>query len=353
MNKKLIIIITCLLLPLISVSQGIYVKEGNMSVSDNTHLIINDCNLEADSKLMFKNNSVLFLQTTSGKILIYGDILLQNVILNGNCYIDSDITVNGDIEFKSGIIDLGGNILYLNGLLKNEREDSHIFSSSTGELVVNESLQNNIKHNPGNLGLDILLKNHSGKLEIRRSNAQISYDGNKSILRNFTFNPSIDVSNMGFKYFDKEVNNLDTKDFAIWIDNGTSWNPIKSLSHVSNEIITGEADDISSVTIFSTKINVGADFPTGFTPNDDGVNDYYVIQGIDKYPNNEFVVFNQWGDIVYRSSPYKNDWNGVSTKGVSLSSEDKLLDGTYFYYFFKDKKNKKDVVKGFIEILTK
>lgn len=353
MNKRYIILLILLLLPLISISQGIYVKEGNMSVLVDTHLVINDCNLEADSKILFKNNSVLFLKTSSGKSLIYGDILLQNVILNGDCYIDSDITVNGDIEFKSGIIDLGSNILYLNGLLNNEREDSHIFSSSTGEVVIKKTLNNNTKYNPGNLGIDVLLKNHSGQLEVRRSNAQISYDGNKSILRKYAFNPSINVSNMGFNYFNKEVNNLDRKDFALWVDNGTSWNPIKSLSHVSNEIIIGEVNDISSVTIFSTKINVGADFPTGFTPNDDGVNDYYIIQGIDKYPNNEFVVFNQWGDIVYRSSPYKNNWNGDTTKGVSLSSEDKLLDGTYFYYFFKDKNNKKDVIKGFIEILTK
>ena len=63
---------------------------------------------------------------------------------------------------------------------------------------------------------------------------------------------------------------------------------------------------------------------SGFSPNGDGVNDNFVIQGLDKYPNNHLIIFNRWGNQVYGSSHYKNDWGGTF-------DGKELPDGTYFY----------------------
>lgn len=341
------------LFPLLSMSQGMYVKEGNVFVSDDTHLTINNSNLEVDGKLNFKDNSVLFLNSDTRKLYVFGDIVLQNVLLNSDCIFDSDITVNGDINFKSGIADILSNTLYLNGLLVNEREDSYIFSSETGEIVVRKNITSGVHTHPGNMGLDLILNDYSGELEIKRSNAEIYNAENKSILRTYRLEPAVDISNIEFSYFNHEKNNLDDKNFSVWFENNLYWNPLKSLLSSSNKITTSEAKNVSCITVFYTTVNIDIDFPTGFSPNDDGVNDSYVIGGLEKYPNNEFIVFNQWGDIVYSSSPYNNHWDGYNTHGVSFSSEDKLLDGTYFYYFFKDRKNKNDIIKGFFEIRTK
>lgn len=70
--------------------------------------------------------------------------------------------------------------------------------------------------------------------------------------------------------------------------------------------------------------------PNIFTPNGDGINDYFEIgYGDDGRPINDLsvyflstklVIFNRWGRIVYESNDYKNDWDGG-----------KLPDGTYFY----------------------
>ena len=68
--------------------------------------------------------------------------------------------------------------------------------------------------------------------------------------------------------------------------------------------------------------------PEGFSPNGDGVNDFFVIEN----PLNKIIkltVFNRWGNIVYTADNYENNWNGVATKGLVIGSE--LPDGTYFY----------------------
>jgi len=68
------------------------------------------------------------------------------------------------------------------------------------------------------------------------------------------------------------------------------------------------------------------DIPTIFTPNDDGINDIFVIQCLssEDYPNNKLVIFNQNGSEVYYGEPYQNDWIG------KYNGKD-LPVGTYFY----------------------
>ncbi len=56
------------------------------------------------------------------------------------------------------------------------------------------------------------------------------------------------------------------------------------------------------------------------TPNGDGYNDVWIIDGLDSYPDNDVKVFDKWGDEVFGSAGYKNNWNGG-----------KVSDGTYFY----------------------
>ncbi|MBZ0206686.1 MAG: HYR domain-containing protein [Flavobacteriales bacterium] len=65
--------------------------------------------------------------------------------------------------------------------------------------------------------------------------------------------------------------------------------------------------------------------PSGYSPNGDGVNDNFEIIGIDFYRDNEFTVFNRWGQVVYHAVGYANEWNGQGSNGAPL------MDDTYFY----------------------
>lgn len=71
--------------------------------------------------------------------------------------------------------------------------------------------------------------------------------------------------------------------------------------------------------------------PSLLTPyNPDQINDYFVIDNIESYPNNQLLVFNRWGNTVYESENYQNDWNGVNQNGQLLKT------GVYFYSFESD-----------------
>ena len=76
--------------------------------------------------------------------------------------------------------------------------------------------------------------------------------------------------------------------------------------------------------VFVDVICKGIVIYNGFSPNGDGNNDYFTIQGIEEFPGNNLKVFNRWGQEVYQATDYKNNWDGTW--------ENKLLtDGTYFY----------------------
>ncbi|MFN7013796.1 MAG: gliding motility-associated C-terminal domain-containing protein, partial [Bacteroidia bacterium] len=46
-------------------------------------------------------------------------------------------------------------------------------------------------------------------------------------------------------------------------------------------------------------------FPNGFTPNGDGVNDVWIIDNIQFFPNNVVEVYNRWGELLFRSEGYE------------------------------------------------
>ncbi|MGI9542869.1 MAG: Ig-like domain-containing protein [Cyclobacteriaceae bacterium] len=71
----------------------------------------------------------------------------------------------------------------------------------------------------------------------------------------------------------------------------------------------------------------------GISPNSDDSNDVWVIEGIQRFPNNTVQIFNRWGNKVYEARGYNNlsiAWEGQSTKGIVLGN-DMLPAGTYFY----------------------
>lgn len=77
-------------------------------------------------------------------------------------------------------------------------------------------------------------------------------------------------------------------------------------------------------------VGLGIKTPEIFTPNGDGINDLFEIEGIFDYPKSHLTIFNRWGKPVFEADGYQNDWNGIAVKGLQLGN-DELPVGTYFY----------------------
>ena len=95
----------------------------------------------------------------------------------------------------------------------------------------------------------------------------------------------------------------------------------------------------------TTTVNCAIEIPEGFSPDNDGVNDMFVIEGIDNVENVNIKIMNRWGNRVYESDNYQNDWNGTNQFGLTAGSRD-LPVGTYFYIL--DLGDGSDVRKGYI-----
>lgn len=78
------------------------------------------------------------------------------------------------------------------------------------------------------------------------------------------------------------------------------------------------------------------------TPNGDGFNDFWLITGIEDFPETEVHVFNIYGQQVFESIDYQNDWD-ATYKG------NKLPNGTYHYIV--KLKNEEEYLKGNLTIL--
>ncbi|WP_298520867.1 gliding motility-associated C-terminal domain-containing protein [uncultured Kordia sp.] len=100
------------------------------------------------------------------------------------------------------------------------------------------------------------------------------------------------------------------------------------------QIIDQAATDINLANNSATAVTFPdcLEIPSGFSPNDDGVNDVWEIACLDNYTDNEVVIFNRWGTIVYKTRNYTNNWNGEANQNVVLFNKNERLPvGTYFY----------------------
>jgi len=87
-------------------------------------------------------------------------------------------------------------------------------------------------------------------------------------------------------------------------------------------------------------INIEIDIPEGFSPNSDGINDTWKIANINDgtfqtahFPTIKVSVYNRFGELMFKSEHYKNDWNGGSLKGG------KVPIGGYIYKISSESNN--------------
>ncbi len=97
--------------------------------------------------------------------------------------------------------------------------------------------------------------------------------------------------------------------------------------------------------------------PEGFSPNGDGINDYFEISGLEDYPEARIEIYNRWNSQVYAKDGYGNVgrwgaadawWDGRSNAKWTVGND--LLPSATYIYILKLRPDSPEVHKGIIFI---
>lgn len=115
---------------------------------------------------------------------------------------------------------------------------------------------------------------------------------------------------------------------------------------VANRQLPNRVSNVATITILCGNEDTGDNesvflIPNAFSPNGDGLNDFFKIIIPDRYQANsesKLQVFNRWGTLVYRSSGLRygedeNWWDGTSSTSNMVTLGENLPSGTYYYVF--------------------
>ncbi|MDR2836034.1 MAG: gliding motility-associated C-terminal domain-containing protein, partial [Bacteroidales bacterium] len=73
--------------------------------------------------------------------------------------------------------------------------------------------------------------------------------------------------------------------------------------------------------------------PDAITPNGDGTNDTWIIDGLEIFNEVQIMVFNRWGQKIYEGDKSTEPWNG-------LYKNKKVPTGTYLYVIYAENRKK-------------
>ncbi|WP_082035976.1 DUF7507 domain-containing protein, partial [Pedobacter lusitanus] len=104
-----------------------------------------------------------------------------------------------------------------------------------------------------------------------------------------------------------------------------------------NKAVTPNRSNRAQVNI--TVIPIPLFIPNTITPNGDGKNDTFKIIGRESFDGIELMVFNRWGNEVYRNNNYLDEWDGSG-----------LTEGTYYYIITLKKAGSKTSKNGWVLI---
>ena len=136
-----------------------------------------------------------------------------------------------------------------------------------------------------------------------------------------------------------------------------SWEPAFLFSNplILNTLVFPEETTIITLTATENgctlsdyiTITVSSDLfiPTLFSPNGDGINERWLIDGIEEYPDNSIHIYDRWGQEVFQSRSYSTTkaWDGTVRSGA-------VTEGVFFYVLeLNDTKNQQ--YKGSITVI--
>jgi gliding motility-associated-like protein len=160
-----------------------------------------------------------------------------------------------------------------------------------------------------------------------------------------TIDADCSTGNVKLKWTDISIFSDDVASYSLWYKASVNedWVPVTVIK--TGQVLEFRSDGLNSiagcyaVNATDSNGNVGElspdfcidncpefDLPNVFTPNNDGVNDYFMAIKVRQVKEINLSVVDRWGNLVYTTNDPEFKWNGVSQFSKLPASE-----GTFFY----------------------
>ncbi len=366
-------------------SAGTLVNDGELILSsdfNNDGLVFFTDSQNSHIKFIGKKNQKIS-GSSPAEFTKFNNLFFDNNSKQPAFDVSGNLSISGSSDFTKGIVKInnsGGSIVYeKNATHINTDNESHIdgyiekigntdFSYPTGDNF----LYRYAKILPTNASVNTSVR---GKYFLQNSNLIYPHSSKAGNLERIDDKEYWEIEN---ESGDPEImitlswDQTTTPDF-IWKDLKTSeaneevvtivrWDKDQKLWVDESGVVEIDANGVGSgtITTFSKVSGFGA-FTLGRTkksnvndgyvfiynavsPNNDGKNDFFRIDGIQKHPNNKVTIYNRWGAKVFETKNYDskgNVFNGYAEfQGKSAANNNSTLPtGTYFYVLTYEVKN--------------
>lgn len=384
-------------------SNGLITVKGGV-INQNSGMIDNSGSINVSGNWTNNGGNSMLINNSSGTVVLDGgDQIIKgsdltefyNLRLVGGATVKSmqlDANVSNELDLGDAELQTNSNTIYVNnpssnavvwntGYVNSDSLGGHLAraTNSTNDYVfpVGSSLLSNT-YRP------VTLKPTSSSPNIygvrlsdedpNTDNTGTSFSGATGPFSTAAKDPQLRNINNNFYYNIVRMSGVDPADVQVDFFNAdgnyqtlAQWDGTKWENQSFDYAPSTAGANLNSPDIELTKIS-NADFtedvfalaekeftigvPGGVSNNADGFNDFLVIENLEFFPENEFVIFNRWGDEVFKAKPYLNDWNG-QVNGAMILTGNQVSDGTYFYILKLSDDSTVEPLKGSFELRSK
>ncbi|GAB5401011.1 MAG: hypothetical protein Aureis2KO_25960 [Aureisphaera sp.] len=401
MNKQLLFVLLCL--PIASFAQT--VNTGVVSISADTQFstvsdldnkpgasFVNDgeafiyAHFNNDGLVDFSNGEEgltrfegsAVQQLTGGNISYFYNVLFDNSSSDTSSFeLSSEISIANEADFNEGIVkndDFGGLVIfeddaYHRGVYDGSHVDGHVEKDGDDDFVYpigdKQLFRFAAISAPDNLGDAFTAKYYFENpvgLTINGETPTASVAGVITLLDNaefWTVTRDAGTSDILLTLSWEEgsttpnevvMNPQSSIHIARWDEAQQLWVDEGGVVDVDNKTVTTplRLEDYGIFTL--ARVNEGIILDgdvviyNGVTPNGDGRNDFFFIDGIENLANNRVEIFNRWGVEVYATDDYGtnaggNVFEGYSDGRLTIAGDNQLPTGTYYYVLSYDYSN--------------
>jgi len=271
-----------------------------LEIDYSIHNLNSTAELPANTPIAFYANDILVAQSVTLNTIAINASEINSIILT----LPDEIGLNISLEIR--VDDLGNG----NGII-NEIVESNNSSFATFDLLISEPI----------IFLDELLG-----CDIGFDTTTFDLTSHFQIIGS-EFNPN-------FASFYSSIEDAEASSNEILIPANFT-----NSSNPQTIILRIESDPCYQLFQFDLLIeNCPPTIPQGFSPNNDGYNDWFNIQGLyDIFEDHELLIFNRHGTRIFKGNNLVK-WDGRTNMG--LNSQGKLVPvGTYFYVLYLNDSN--------------